>query len=68
MGQVFETSAGAAPQFLGGCVRGLLLRCAALQAHGQVASLLEAEYSAEEAAQVPLMQPDQLGAVLDALV
>jgi hypothetical protein len=49
-------------------VRGLLLRCAALQAHGQVASLLEAEYSAEEAAQVPLMQPDQLGAVLDALV
>lgn len=37
------------------------------QAHGQVASLLEAEYSAEEGAQVPLMQPDQLGGVLDGL-
>jgi hypothetical protein len=34
------------------------------EAHGQIAQLLESEYSAEEAALVPLMQPDQLQAVL----
>jgi len=37
------------------------------EAHGQIANLLEAEYSPEEAAGVPLMQPQQLGSVLDTL-
>ncbi len=37
------------------------------EAHGQIANLLEAEYSPEEAASIPLMQPQQLGAMLDAL-
>eukprot|EP00879_Flechtneria_rotunda_P017545 GHRR01018394.1.p1 GENE.GHRR01018394.1~~GHRR01018394.1.p1 ORF type:complete len:715 (+),score=305.59 GHRR01018394.1:627-2771(+) len=37
------------------------------EAHGQIAQLLEAQYSPEEAAQVPLMQPDQLRAALDEL-
>ncbi|WIA18992.1 hypothetical protein OEZ85_003659 [Tetradesmus obliquus] len=37
------------------------------EAHGQIAALLEAEYDAEEAGQVPLMQPDQLKGVLDEL-
>lgn len=37
------------------------------EAHGQIAQLLESEYSSEEAAQVALMQPDQLKAVLDDL-
>ncbi|KIY92377.1 component of oligomeric golgi complex 3 [Monoraphidium neglectum] len=35
------------------------------EAHGQVAQLLEAEYLPEEAAAVPLMQPDALGAALE---
>lgn len=35
------------------------------EAHGQIAQLLEAEYSAEEAAAVPLMRPDALGAALE---
>jgi hypothetical protein len=37
------------------------------EAHGQIAALLESEYSAEEAGTVPLMQPDQLKGVLDEL-
>lgn len=37
------------------------------EAHGQIAQLLEAEYSPEEAAAVPLMQPDQLKEALDQL-
>lgn len=37
------------------------------EAHGQIAALLEAEYDAQEAGQVPLMQPDQLKGVLDEL-
>eukprot|EP00878_Enallax_costatus_P025520 GHUV01027307.1.p1 GENE.GHUV01027307.1~~GHUV01027307.1.p1 ORF type:complete len:206 (+),score=51.51 GHUV01027307.1:1220-1837(+) len=37
------------------------------EAHGQIAQLLEKEYSPEEAAQIPLMQPDQLKAALDDL-
>lgn len=37
------------------------------EAHGQVAQLLEAEYTPEEAGSVPLMQPAQLGSVLDVL-
>lgn len=37
------------------------------EAHGQIAQLLEKEYSPDEAAQVPLMQPDQLKAALDEL-
>lgn len=35
------------------------------EAHGQIAQLLEHEYSPEEAATVPLMQPQQLGQLLD---
>ena len=35
------------------------------EAHGQIAQLLEAEYAPEEAAGVPLMQPDALGAALE---
>ena len=35
------------------------------EAHGQIAQLLEAEYTPEEAALVPLMGPDALGAALD---
>jgi hypothetical protein len=37
------------------------------EAHGQIAKLLESEYTPEEAATVPLLQPDQLKAVLDEL-
>lgn len=37
------------------------------EAHGQIAQLLETEYPAEAAAQVPLMQPGALGVALDAL-
>jgi hypothetical protein len=37
------------------------------EAHGQIAQLLEAEYSPEEAAQVPLLQPDGLSKALDEL-
>lgn len=37
------------------------------EAHGQIAQLLEAEYSPEEAAGVPLMQPDALKAALEEL-
>lgn len=37
------------------------------EAHGQIAQLLEAEYSPEEAAQVPLLQPDRLKEALDEL-
>ena len=33
----------------------------------QVAALLEAEYSAEEVASVPLMPPQELGAALDSM-
>jgi hypothetical protein len=35
--------------------------------NAQVAQLLEAEYSPEEAAAVPLLQPDQLKLALDEL-
>lgn len=37
------------------------------EAHGQIAQLLESEYSPEEAAGVPLMQPDALKAALEEL-
>ncbi|EFJ48495.1 component of oligomeric golgi complex 3 [Volvox carteri f. nagariensis] len=37
------------------------------EAHGQIAKLLQMEYSPEEAAQVPLHDPQQLAAVLDSL-
>lgn len=37
------------------------------EAHAQIAALLEAEYSPEEAAAVGLMDPTQLGGMLDAL-
>jgi hypothetical protein len=37
------------------------------EAHGQIAQLLEAEYGPEEAAQVPLLQPDALKEALDEL-
>ena len=37
------------------------------EAHGQIAQLLEAEYPPEEATNVPLMQPEALGQVLDML-
>lgn len=37
------------------------------EAHGQIAQLLESEYSPEEAAGVPLMQPDALKAALEQL-
>lgn len=37
------------------------------EAHGQVAALLAAEYAPEEVAAVPLKQPDELTATLDAL-
>jgi hypothetical protein len=37
------------------------------EAHGQIVSLLEAEYTPEEAAQIPLMPPDKLASLLDSL-
>ncbi|EIE20882.1 Sec34-domain-containing protein [Coccomyxa subellipsoidea C-169] len=37
------------------------------EAHGQIASLLESEYTPEEAARVPLTSPQQLAALLDSL-
>ncbi|KAK9909756.1 hypothetical protein WJX75_006999 [Coccomyxa subellipsoidea] len=37
------------------------------EAHGQIASLLETEYTPEEAARVPLTSPQQLAALLDSL-
>lgn len=37
------------------------------EAHGQIASLLEAEYTPEEAARIPLLPPDQLALLLDGL-
>jgi hypothetical protein len=37
------------------------------EAHGQVAMLLSQEYTPEEAAAIPLKQPDELAAVLDGL-
>jgi hypothetical protein len=35
------------------------------EAHGQIAQLLAAEYTPEEAALVPLMAPDALSAALE---
>lgn len=37
------------------------------EAHGQIASLLQTEYSPEEIATIPLHQPPALAAILDAL-
>lgn len=37
------------------------------EAHGQIASLLESEYTPEEAARVPLTLPQQLAVLLDSL-
>lgn len=37
------------------------------EAHGQIAALLEAEYTAEEGAAAGLTPPGQLAALLDAL-
>ncbi len=37
------------------------------EAHAQIAALLEAEYTTEEAGEVGLLDPGQLGGVLDAL-
>ncbi len=37
------------------------------EAHGQIASLLEAEYPEEERAQIGLTPPDELAKILDAL-
>jgi hypothetical protein len=37
------------------------------EAHGQVAALLQSEYTPEEAAAVALKQPHELAAVLDAM-
>ncbi len=37
------------------------------EAHGQISSLLQTEYTPEEAARVPLTSPQQLAALLDSL-
>lgn len=43
------------------------IKSSVLEAHGQMAALLAGDYTAEEAASIPLKSQEELGSMLDAL-